>query len=63
MATPVGLAVKPVADRLDEKAAEKAKWQHDGVLNTDSIHLAAVDTAGVSTRLAAKKVISEADEN
>ena len=58
MATPVGLAVKPVATRLDDAKAQKKKLQHDAVLNSDSIH---DDT--ISARLDAKKVIIDAMVN
>ena len=47
----------PVADRLDAKKAQKVLLRHDEVKNASSIHLLAVDTSGVSTRLVAKDAI------
>ena len=58
MARPVGLAVKPVATRLDDAKAQKKKFQHDAVLNTDSIH-----DDPLADRLDAKKVIVDAMAN
>ena len=69
MATPVGLAVKPigtpaegaagtVVTRTASARAQKVKLQHDAVLNSDSIH---DDT--IAARLDAKKVIVDAMVN